>query len=51
MIKEGKKRRLVINGVKLEDAGKITCKSNADEASADLGVKRKCRLFISIPLT
>ncbi len=39
VIKEGKKRRLVINGVKLEDAGKITCKSNADEAEANLGVK------------
>ena len=43
MVKEGKKRKLVINGVKLEDAGKITCKTNADEASADLGVKRECR--------
>ena len=41
MVKEGKKRKLVINGVKLEDAGKITCKTNADEASADLGVKRE----------
>jgi len=39
VVKEGKKRKLVINGVKLEDAGKITCKTNADEASADLGVK------------
>ena len=43
-MKEGKKRKLVINGVKLEDAGKITCKTNADEASADLGVKRECRV-------
>ncbi len=39
VIKDGKKRKLVINGCKLEDAGKITCKTNADEASADLGVK------------
>ena len=39
MIKEGKKRKLVINGAKLEDAGKITCKTNADEASADFVVK------------
>lgn len=39
VIKEGKKRRLVINGVKLEDAGNITCRTNADEAGADLGVK------------
>ena len=51
MVKEGKKRRLVINGVKLEDAGKITCKTNADEASADLGVKRECRMSITIPFT
>lgn len=39
IVKEGKKRKLVINGAKLEDAGKITVKSNADEASAPLGVK------------
>jgi len=39
IVKEGKKRKLIINGAKLEDAGKITVKSNADEASADLGVK------------
>ncbi len=39
VIKDGKKRKLVINGCKLEDAGKITCKTNADESSADLGVK------------
>ena len=32
---------MIINGAKLEDAGKITVKSNADEASADLGVKCK----------
>ena len=51
MVKEGKKRKLVINGVKLEDAGKITCKSNADEASADLGVKREFTFLISILLT
>jgi hypothetical protein len=38
-VKEGKKRKLIINGAKLEDAGKITVKSNADEASANLGVK------------
>ena len=41
MIKEGKKRKLVINGVKLEDAGNITCKTNADEASAPRNVKRE----------
>lgn len=41
VVKDGKKRKLVINGCKLEDAGKITCKTNADEASADLGVKCK----------
>ncbi len=40
-LQEGKKRKLIINGAKLEDAGKITVKSNADEASADLGVKCK----------
>lgn len=39
IIKEGKKRRLVINGAKIEDAGKITAKTNADETSCDLGVK------------
>ena len=38
MVKEGKKRKLVINGAKLEDAGKITAKTNADETSCDLGV-------------
>merc|ERR1719422_2191458 len=32
------KRKLVINGAKLEDAGKITAKTNADETSCDLGV-------------
>ena len=37
-MKEGKKRKLVINGAKLEDAGKITAKTNADETSCDLGV-------------
>ena len=41
IVKEGKKRKLVINGVKLEDAGNITAKTNADEASAPLGVKCK----------
>ena len=51
VVKEGKKRKLVINGVKLEDAGKITCKTNADEASADLGVKREFTFLISILLT
>ena len=51
VVKEGKKRRLVINGVKLENAGKITCKTNADEATADLGVKRECRMFLTIPFT
>merc|ERR1712226_1215394 len=38
VVKEGKKRKLVINGAKLEDAGKITAKTNADETSCDLGV-------------
>jgi hypothetical protein len=36
----------VINGAKLEDAGKITVKSNADQASADLGVK--CKLVVAL---
>ena len=40
VVKEGKKRKLVINGAKMEDAGKITAKTNADETSCDLGVKR-----------
>jgi len=39
VVKEGKKRKLVINGAKMEDAGKITAKTNADETSCDLGVK------------
>merc|ERR1712226_190801 len=39
MLREGKKRKLVINGAKMEDAGKITAKTNADETSCDLGVK------------
>jgi hypothetical protein len=39
IVKEGKKRKLVINGCKLEDAGVITAKTNADQSSAPLGVK------------
>lgn len=39
IVKDGKKRKLVINGCKLEDAGKITVATNADESSAELGVK------------
>ena len=45
VVKEGKKRKLVINGAKMEDAGKITAKTNADETSCDLGVKRKYTKF------
>jgi hypothetical protein len=45
-LQEGKKRKLIINGAKLEDAGKITVKSNADQASADLGVK--CEKLVSV---
>ncbi len=50
IVKEGKKRKLVINGAKLEDAGKITCKSNADEASAPLGVKCTFGIFLVRPI-
>merc|ERR1711963_674329 len=39
VVKEGKKRKLVINGAKLEDTGNITVKTNADESSAPLNVK------------
>ena len=39
--KQGKKRKLVIDGVKEEDAGKISAQTNADETSCDLVVKRK----------
>jgi len=39
IVKEGKKRKLVINGVKMEDAGNITVKTNADESTAPLNVK------------
>merc|ERR1711981_1353311 len=39
VVKEGKKRKLLINGAKLEDTGTITCKTNADETSAPLNVK------------
>ena len=39
IVKEGKKRKLVINGVKMEDAGAITAKTNADESTAPLNVK------------
>jgi len=39
IVKEGKKRKLVINGVKMEDAGQITAKTNADESTAPLNVK------------
>ena len=38
IVKEGKKRKLVINGCKLEDAGQITAKTNADESTAPLKV-------------
>ena len=48
IVKDGKKRKLVINGCKLEDAGKITCATNADESSADLGVKCKNKRKTSI---
>lgn len=44
IVSDGKKRKLVINGCKLEDAGNITCKTNADESSANLGVQCKDRL-------
>ena len=40
-IKQGKQRKLVIYGVKEEDAGKISAHTNADETSCDLVVKRK----------
>ena len=46
IVKEGKKRKLVINGAKMEDAGKITAKTNADETSCDLGVKRKLTILL-----
>ena len=38
IVKEGKKRKLVINGCKMEDAGQITAKTNADESTAPLKV-------------
>jgi hypothetical protein len=38
-VKDGNMMKLMINGAKMEDAGMITVKSNADEASANLGVK------------
>uniref|UniRef100_A0A0K2U6Y3 Uncharacterized protein n=1 Tax=Lepeophtheirus salmonis TaxID=72036 RepID=A0A0K2U6Y3_LEPSM len=38
IIKEGKKRKLIINKCKLEDAGNITVQTNADSSSADLNV-------------
>ena len=44
VVKDGKKRKLVINGAKLDDAGKITAKTNADESTADLGVQ--CEYFV-----
>jgi hypothetical protein len=47
-LQEGKKRKLIINGAKLEDAGKITVKSNADQASADLGVKCEKLVFVML---
>eukprot|EP00096_Caligus_rogercresseyi_P014915 TRINITY_DN737_c0_g1_i1.p2 TRINITY_DN737_c0_g1~~TRINITY_DN737_c0_g1_i1.p2 ORF type:complete len:893 (-),score=284.60 TRINITY_DN737_c0_g1_i1:6951-9629(-) len=39
IVKEGKKRKLIINKCKMEDAGNITVQTNADSSSADLGVK------------
>jgi len=45
IVKDGKKRKLIINGCKLEDAGNITVKSNADESSADLDVKCKYNIW------
>ena len=41
IISEGKKRKLVIKNCKLDDAGMITAKTNSDEVSAPLEVKRK----------
>jgi len=49
IVKDGKKRKLIINGCKLEDAGKITVKSNADESSADLGVKCESAPALATP--
>merc|ERR1711962_1531751 len=38
IVAEGKKRKLIIKNCKLEDAGMITAKTNADEVSAPLEV-------------
>ena len=40
IISEGKKRKLIIKNCKLDDAGMITAKTNSDEVSAPLEVKR-----------
>jgi len=39
IVKEGKKRKLLINGAKLEDSGNIEVRSNADSSAAPLNVK------------
>jgi hypothetical protein len=44
-VKDGNMMKLMINGAKMEDAGMITVKSNADEASANLNVKREQTVF------
>lgn len=40
-VEEGKQRKLVIYGAMIEDMGTFTAKTNADETSCYLGVRRK----------
>ena len=44
MIVEGRKRKLVINELKMSDNGSISCHSSADETSAELVVE--CKFLI-----
>lgn len=41
MVKEGRKRKLIIKGATLADGGQYSCASNAEKTQADVIVKRK----------
>lgn len=41
IIKEGRKRKVIISDVKITDAGIFKCTSNADETEAEVVVKCK----------
>lgn len=41
IVKEGRKRKVIISDVKITDAGIFKCTSNADETEAEVVVKCK----------